>query len=303
MIIPKRLKAGDTVGVIAPSEPMGPDHRKTLEKSFEMMADLGLKIKTASNLYSNSLGYSASAKEKGDDINEMFADPEVDAVISACGGNNAFGCLEYIDYELIKRNPKIAVGLSDACVWLVAINARTGLVTYHHGGLIDSAELKEHDFHMAQFKKTLMDGALGEVDKHSEYRRIRGGCERGELVGGNLPSLCTLVGTEYFPKTEGKILFIEIYCGSTWFDTAEKYIYQLKYHGVFNNTKGIWLGYYGSDTDKMKIEDVIINCLPDYDKPIIRCDDFGHNCQSIVVPIGGEIVFDADNLKIEYLKA
>ena len=303
MIIPAKLKKGDTVGVVAPSEHLDSDHRKRLSESIQLLAGLGLTVKLPKNIYSNSLGYSASAKEKAEDINQMFADPEVKAVISAVGGNNAFGALQYLDYDLIKANPKICVGFSDATVWLEAIYAKTGLVTYHHGAMVDTAETFPRSFQVGQFVKTLMDGRLGEVDKNSEYRTVRPGRAEGILVGGNLPSLSTLVATEYMPQTAGRIVFLEIYAGSSWFDTAEKYIYQLKYHKFFEGVTGLWVGYYSAETAELKIDRVLLECLSDYSFPILKCDDFGHNCENIVVPIGGEIKLDADKKSVEYIKA
>lgn len=298
----EKLKKGDTIGIIAPSEPITEKHKEYMKKSIKIFEDMGFKIKLSKNIYKNTWGYSATPQEKASDINDMFSDKEVKAIISAVGGDNSFNCLGQIDYENIKRNPKIICGYSDATNYLEAIYAKTGLITYHHLEMVGLGRMDKKDFELCQFQKTLIDGTLGEVDKNSEYKILQKGCAEGIIVGGNVPSMVTLLNTEYFPDLTDKILFLEIYASSTDFDLADRYIGVLKYHGVFDKIKGLWIGHYHGDTENTKIEDIFMRHLEEYDFPILKCDDFGHNCEKVVIPIGAKVRLDANNALVTILE-
>ncbi|MBQ2916950.1 MAG: LD-carboxypeptidase [Clostridia bacterium] len=301
-MVPNKLKIGDTIGVIAPSKPITEEYKLYMNKSIKIFEDMGFKIKLSKNIYKNTYGYSATPEEKASDINEMFSNKDVKAIISAVGGDNSFNCLGLIDYENIKKNPKIICGYSDATNYLEAIYTKTGLITYHHAEMIDLGRKSEKDFQLSQFRKVLIDGTLGEVDKNKPYKSLQKGVVEGILVGGNVPSMVTLLNTEYFPDLTDKILFLEVYSRSTDFDLADRYLGVLKYHGVFDKIKGLWIGHYHGDTEDMKIEDVFMRNLKGYDFPILKCDDFGHDCENIVIPIGSKVRLDANNCKVEILE-
>lgn len=299
---PERLKKGDTIGIIAPSNPITKKYKKYLENSIKIFEDMGFKIKLSKNIYKNTWGYTATPEEKASDINNMFLDKEVKAIISAVGGDNSFNCLGLIDYDSIKKNPKIICGYSDATNYLDAIYTKTGLITYHHLEMIDLGKKDKKDFEINQFKKILIDGNTGEIEKNSQYKILKKGTSEGIIVGGNLPSMVTLLNTEYFPDMTDKILFLEVYSVSTSFELADRYIGQLKYHGVFDKIKGLWIGHYHVDTENIKIEDVFMRHLKEYDFPIIKCDDFGHDCEKVVIPIGAKVRLDANNCKVIILE-
>ena len=114
MIIPDKLKKGDIIGVIAPSNSIDENDIEFIQKSSKLFEDLGFNIKLSNFVSSHSLGYSASPLEKAEDINNMFADPNVKAIFCVKGGENSNTTFDYLDYELIKNNPKILCGFSDS---------------------------------------------------------------------------------------------------------------------------------------------------------------------------------------------
>ena len=130
MILPDRLKKGDTIGVVAPSGPIVDDNILEVEKAKEIVENAGFKVKYSKNLFFNTFGYSASPVEKAEDINNMFKDEEVKMIWCAKGGNNSNSTFEYLDYELIKNNPKIICGFSDLTSITNIITEKTGLVTF-----------------------------------------------------------------------------------------------------------------------------------------------------------------------------
>lgn len=299
---PERLKKGDTIGIIAPSNPITERYKEYLNNSIKIFENMGFNIKLSQNIYKNTWGYSATPEEKASDINDMFADKEVKAIISAVGGDNSFNCLGLIDYENIKKNPKIICGYSDATNYLEAIYTKTGLITYHHLEMVDLGKKLNREFELKQFKKTLIDGTIGNIDKNSQYKVLKKGCTEGIIVGGNVPSIVTLLNTEYFPDLTDKILFLEVYSKTTNFELTDRYIGLLKYHGVFDKIKGLWIGHYDADTENTKIEDIFMRHLKEFDFPIIKCDDFGHDCDKIVIPIGAKVKFDANNELVTILE-
>ena len=130
MIIPKKLKKGDIIGIVAPSNPITGENIEEIRKAKEIVEKDGFKVKFSKNLFSNTNGYSSTAKEKAEDINRMFADKEVKMIWCAKGGQNSNSTFEYLDYELIKNNPKIICGYSDITSLTNMITAKTGLVTF-----------------------------------------------------------------------------------------------------------------------------------------------------------------------------
>ena len=130
MIIPEKLKIGDTIGVIAPSSPIIGDNVEELNQAKKIIENLGFKVKYSKNIFSNTNNYSATAKEKADDINEMFADKDIKMIWCAKGGNNSNSTFEYINYDNIKRNPKIICGFSDITSLTNMITEKTGLITF-----------------------------------------------------------------------------------------------------------------------------------------------------------------------------
>ena len=130
MILPDKLKKGDTIGVVAPSGPVLDFNVPEIEKAKEMVENVGFKVKYSKNLFSNTFGYSASPIEKAEDINDMFKDKEIKMIWCAKGGNNSNSTFEYLDYETIKKNPKIICGYSDITSITNIITEKTGLVTF-----------------------------------------------------------------------------------------------------------------------------------------------------------------------------
>ena len=131
MILPKAIKPGDTIGVIAPSNIILEKDEEYIEKSTKLFTDVGYKVKFGKYVRANTLGYGANAKERAEDINDMFADPEIKAIIAVKGGEDCNITFDHIDYELIKNNPKIICGFSDTTALTNAIYSKTGLVTFN----------------------------------------------------------------------------------------------------------------------------------------------------------------------------
>ena len=174
MIIPEKLKIGDTIGVIAPSSPIIGDNVEELNQAKKIIENLGFKVKYSKNIFSNTNNYSATAKEKADDINEMFADKDVKMIWCAKGGNNSNSTFEYIDYDNIKKNPKIICGFSDITSLTNMITEKTGLVTFS-GTNFKTVATDETDYSLKEALKRFVDGSLELGLQGEEYRTIKQG--------------------------------------------------------------------------------------------------------------------------------
>lgn len=178
MILPQKLKIGDTIGVVAPSDPIVGDKIEELEKAKEIVEKDGFKVKFSKNIFSNTNEYSSTAKEKAQDINEMFADKEVKMIWCAKGGENSNTTFEYLDYELIKQNPKIVCGYSDITSLTNMITEKTGLVTFS-GTNFKTIATDETEYSYKEAIKRFVGGSLELGLENEEYTTIQeGNCTR-----------------------------------------------------------------------------------------------------------------------------
>lgn len=301
-MLANKLKKGDTIGIISPSTPINQDRKKIFNKGIKFLNEMGFQTELGKYVFKNTLGYSATKEEKAEDINNMFSNKNIKAVFSSKGGENSFCCLKLINYENIKQNPKIIYGVSDATIYLNAIYAKTGLITFHQSDVKSFAELKNESFEKQDLILRLIDGKIGKVRKNSNWKSLRDGEAEGVIVGGNIKAIINLLNTEYMPNLDNKILFLEAYTKSTPLELIDCYFSILKYHGVFDQIKGLWIGYYAGDTEVAKFEDVVMNNLKEYTFPILKCNDFGHDCENVVIPIGAKMKLDATNCNVEILE-
>lgn len=286
-MIPTKLKKGDTIGVIAPSNYIEKDDLEYINASIALMEASGFKVKFGKYVFENTLGYGTSPEKRAADINWAFKDDEVKAIMCVKGGEDSNTTLDYIDYEMIKKHPKIICGFSDNTSILNAIHEKAGLVTYH-GPTFKSLTSWETGYAYKQFIKTFVEDTesliMGEPE--DEYTTIQAGQATGELVGGNLSLFTKLVCGKYAVNVQNKILFLEELGFEAAPEMVNSNIYYLKQNGVFDRIAGLWIGNY-EHPSKVSIEKIIKNAIGDeYKFPIIKSDNFGHIDKKIIIPIG-----------------
>lgn len=302
MIIPERLKIGDTIGVIAPSSPIVGDNIVELREAKEKIENLGFKVKYSKNIFSDTNVYSATAREKADDINEMFADDEVKMIWCAKGGNNSNSTFEYINYDNIKRNPKIICGFSDITSLTNMITEKTGLVTFS-GTNFKTVATDETDYSLKEVIKRFINGSLEIGTEGEEYKVVKNGCAEGQLIGGNLNLTSGMVSGKYAIDFTDKILFLEELGFETEPAMASNFLYYMKQNGVFDKIKGIWLGNYTHESG-IKLEDILLDTIGgEFKGPIIKSENFGHIDKKTVIPIGTRAKIDTNKeVKIELME-
>lgn len=301
-LLPSKLKIGDTIGIVAPSSPIIGNNIEELNRAKEIVERSGFKVKYSKNIFSNTNGYSATAREKAEDINTMFADKEVKMIWCAKGGNNSNSTFEYIDYELIKKNPKIICGFSDITSITNMITEKTGLITFS-GTNFKTIATDETDFSYKQALSRFVDGNLEFGPENEEYITIQEGKATGELIGGNLSLTRGMVAGKYSLDFTDKILFLEELGFETDPEATSNNVYYMKQNGVFDKIKGLWIGNYEHESG-ISLEKIILDALDgEYKFPIIKSNNFGHIERKTVVPIGTKAEINTDeDVKIKLVE-
>ncbi len=302
MLIPQKLKRGDVIGVVAPSNPITDENIEELERARKIVENAGFKVKYSKNLFSNTNGYSATSKEKAEDINGMFRDKDVKMIWCAKGGQNSNSTFEYLDYDLIKNNPKIICGYSDITSLTNIITAKTGLVTFS-GTNFKTIATDETNHSYNEVIKRFVDGSLELGLEGEKYETLNEGVAEGQLIGGNLSLTRGLVSGKYSIDFTDKILFLEELGIETMPSLASNFLYYMKQNGIFDKIKGLWIGNYEHESG-ISLEKVILDVLEDeYDFPIIKSNNFGHTETKTVIPIGTKAKIDTKNeRKIELIE-
>lgn len=307
-MVASKLIAGDTIGVIAPSG-LIKDY-EMLECAIKNIEERGYKVKLGNNIKKKKWYLAGTDEERCMDLMDCFADPEVKAIFTARGGYGCARILEYIDYELIKRNPKILLGYSDITALHSAIYKHTGLVTFH--GLLTASDLGKKDL-----SKFTLDNMwnMFETEFEPPYLLnnsrdtacINMGKARGKLIGGNLAVICSLMGTKYSYEFEDKILFLEDVGESLY--RLDRYLMQLKLAGVFKKVRGIIFGEF-TDITNSDIKEVnnlmplqlIQDILHDVKTPAIYGFSCGHSPNKSTLPIGVECELNSVNGSLKIVK-
>ncbi len=328
MIIPELLKKGDTVRIIAPSTTGSVLSLENKEIAIKKFNEMGLNV-TFSKNFNETTDYlnCGTIEERVEDLHEAFKDKEVKAIFTVLGGYNANQLLDYIDYDIIKQNPKIFCGFSDITVLSNAIYKKTGLVTYSGPNFSNFAMKTGFDYTLEYFKKMFFTSESYEIENskywsndawykdqsnRKEYQNegtfiINNGVSEGIIVGGNLCTLNLLQGTEYMPSLKDSILFIE--------DDAlsrDDFVYEFDRNlqslinlPDFKYVKGIVLGRAEVESNMTKEKWIaIIKTKKELNNiPVIANADFGHTTPAFTFPIGGKVSVEAkENIKIKILK-
>jgi muramoyltetrapeptide carboxypeptidase len=248
VVKPKRLQPGDTVGIVSPAS--ATFQTVDLQIARESLEALGLKVKVGEHMMDRHGYLGGEDKARAADINAFFADRGVAAVHPIRGGWGSSRLLPYLDFDTIRRNPKIIIGYSDITALLLAIHAKTGLVTFH-----GPIALGRWDTWSVDYVKRVLFNAEQvtyepkrdlDPDRNSltqtEFRvqTITPGKARGRLLGGNLTVMTTIVGSPYLPDWDGAILFTEDVHEEPY--RIDRMLTQLKLAGVLNRIKGFVFG-------------------------------------------------------------
>lgn len=305
-IYPQKLQAGDEVRVIAPAKSFKPsfnEEKKLL--AVKRLEAIGLKVSFGKYVSEVNEFESTTIEHRIEDLHDAFADKNVKAILTVLGGSTSNQLLKYIDYDLVKNNPKILCGLSDITALANAIYCKTGLVTYSgpHFTIFGASNVVEYT--IDYFKKCLFSDGPFEVEpsetfcdkrwgteenKNEGYWIINQGKARGKSIGGNLLTFKYLQGTEFTPDLNESVLFLEDNEKEN-FRAFENQLQSLINQPDFDGVKGIVIGRFQKGSGMTRdLLTTIVKTKKELDNlPVVVNIDFGHTTPMITFPIGGEV--------------
>lgn len=306
LIRARRLEAGVTVGLVAPSSPVPVD---CLHGTVAYLRGRGYEVKLG-NRIGNALGgfLAGTDEERAADINEMIADPQVRMIVPAMGGKGSSHLLPLLDYQGLVADPKILMGLSDPSLLMLAIHARTGLVTFHGPTGMEFGQLGVTPYTDTWMRRALeVPRPLGIIDAERPRETIRGGDPvEGRLLGGHLGTIRALIGTPYEPDWDGALLFFEEI--DTEYHDVDAGLSHLRLAGVLDRIAGLILGscvnveerYWPSEE---RLADVVLRACQRHRFPILGGVDLGHTPDKATLPLGVRARLDADRGELAILEA
>lgn len=300
---PRRLRAGDTIGLINPSGAIY--ERLHYELAHEALGALGLRVKEGPHLRARYGHMAGTPQQRAADIHQHLDDPQVAGILAVTGGSGANRVLPHLDFERFARHPKFLGGFSDLTSLITAVQVRTGLVTFHS----PLGRSEWNAFSVEHFRAVAMEGLAhtmrNEVPKvddlvarEGRIQTVRGGKAQGRLVGGNLAVLTSLAGTPYWPDFDGAILFLE---------DVNEYIYRidrmlstLMLSGALGRLAGVALGGFTDcpvsegSFGTLTLDEVFDDYFAGLGIPVYRGAQFGHVKRKFTIPLGVMAEIDAD---------
>ena len=302
MVYPDKIKEGATIGLVSTSSPITAEREKQCVKAIEGM---GFKVKKAPNITASKGGYMAGEESlRGEILNSMFADKEVDAIFCIRGGDGANRIIDYLDLDVIRDNRKPFVGYSDVSSLHLLFNQKCDMVTFH--GPMVSSNIVDN------FTPEVKEAFFAAINADAEYiykapaghelKVAREGKAEGVMTGGNLTVICASLGTPYDMDTDGKILFIEEV--GEHVGNLDRHVYQLRNAGKFDNIKGIVLGQFTDcreDVPGYDMTRIILDAIGDKDIPVIYNIQSGHDNPMINIPLGAVTCIDTSKKELRFM--
>jgi muramoyltetrapeptide carboxypeptidase len=310
---PRRLRPGDTVGLVAPAT--ATFFPVDIDVAEEALVAMGLKVRRGPHLLDRFGFLAGRDKDRASDINAFFADPAIAGIVALRGGWGCARLLPYLDYGVVAKNPKVVLGYSDITALLNGLQAKTGLVTFH-----GPVGISRWNAFSADAMKRVLFGAeavtfenVRQVDegelaqRANRVRTITAGTARGTMLGGNLTVLTSILGSPYVPDFRDAILFLE--------DTDEapyridRMMTQLKLAGILDQVRGVVFGEctdcepgkgtYGSLT----LEEILADHLTPLRIPAWHNAMIGHIPKQFTIAVGSQVEIDAARGSIRMLEA
>ena len=295
-IKPKRLAAGAKVGIVNPSYWLEPER---MQRAVAVFEELGYEVALGESTKLRDNQCAGSPAERAADIMAMFKDPTIDAIICARGGYGGNRVLPLLDYDIIRKNPKIFIGYSDITGYLSSFAQKSGLITFH-GPMLTTYGTKTIQYNLDTFHQVLsgQDDIRIKSTTACKARSLKPGMASGPLWGGNLTLLIERLGTKDQIDTSGSILFLEDIDEKLY--AFDRMMLHLKSSGSLDQIKGLVIGEmlemgdsktpFGKTTDE-----IVLDVCGDLDIPIISNFPCGHGDYQATLPVSHNLEIHADD--------
>lgn len=283
------LNKGDKVGIISCSNGLSIKRKSIIEELENSLNNIGIKIIKGDTLYAKEGSvFNLTGKERAKALEKLFLDKDIKMIFDVSGGDLANEVLDFLDFNIIEKNPKPFFGYSDLTVILNAIYSKCNITTYNYQ--LRNLASRFKDMQIKNFKSSFLEGK-DDIFK-LKYEWIQGNYLEGIVVGGNIRCLLKLAGTKYMPSFKDKILFLESFSGNQ--AKMITYITQYKNLGVFDEIKGIILGEFTEmerENLKPDILEILKRSIGNSKIPILKTKDIGHSEDAKCIPIGEYLIF------------
>ncbi len=295
IIKPTRLSSGDVIGIVAPA---GPFEMGIFERGVAVVKDMGFEVRVPKNLQQPDRYLAGQDAHRASLLTDMFSSPDIKGIVCARGGYGSIRILDFMDFDRLREHPKIFLGFSDISALISAITARAGLVVFHGPNIttLGTATLQTK----ASFCRAVTSDQPLDI-RPEKSRVVSPGKGTGIVSGGNLATLCHLLGTPYSPIYRGHILVME--------DTGEalyridRMLFQMRMAGCFQGISGVVLGSFRNCGSYEAICEIVRDLFANMPIPIMGGFEIGHGGDNITIPMGIRATLDTDQGALVYHEA
>lgn len=312
VIKPLRLKAGDTIGLVAPGSYIS---ESELQDSIKNLEALGFKVVYSDKILLQNGYFSGTDEQRAEDLTYMFKRSDVAGIVCTRGGYGCARILPLLDYDVIEENPKVLIGYSDVTALNYGIFRKTGLITFH--GPVSISTFNE--FSVNNFKKVLMNPSneivfensnSGEDENPYGVVSIAEGKKKGKLIGGNLSISVSLIGTEFDVDYDDAIIYLEEIGEEPY--RIDRMLTQMIQSEKFEDANGIAMGIFRKCEPKItdpsfsksfSLMDVLKDRLSNLKIPVVYGMSFGHIKDKFTIPFGIEADLDSEKQTITLMES
>ena len=307
-ILPRRLREGDMIGLVTPGSPVTPEQ---LGGCIAKLEDLGFRTTYNDSVLSEYGYFAGTDQERAEELMDMFARDDVDAVWCVRGGYGSIRILDLLDYELIRTHPKVFVGYSDITALITSISQETGLVVFH--GPLGISDFNR--FSVRSMKKVFMEPRDSyrypyrrekDTRDNPEFDRytLTSGTAEGLLSGGNISVLDSMIGTRFEPDFKDRIVYLEEVGEKTY--RVDKMVFHLLSATNLKEAAGIVMGAFGecsiNEPPALSLKTALGDLVKPLGIPASYGLSFGHIKRMITIPTGIRAVMDADQNSLTLLE-
>lgn len=291
-LLPTRLLPGDAVAVVAPSSPF---EREKLLKGISVLQEIGLRPLFKEGIYETRRYLAGSDMHRAQSLHDNFVDPAIKGIFCARGGYGALRLLRLIDFGMVAAHPKVFIGCSDVSILLNVFYSKCGFVTFH-GPMMESLGQATQRTKQALIDALFIDSPVSLTVENKVV--VRSGKSFGVVSGGNLTTLCHMVGTSYMPDFKGHIVLLEDVGEQPY--RIDRMLTHMRMAGCFKGLAGLALGSFKDCGDPDQIYRIFEDIFSDDSIPILAGFDVGHGEPNLTVPIGVRATLDSDKGHLLY---
>ena len=297
MIIPPYLKEGDTVAIVCTARKIS---KKELDPAIKLLTHWGLKVKLGDTVGKEYHQFGGTDVQRAEDLQEMLGDKEVQAIWCARGGYGTVRMIDEVNFSSIETNPKWIIGYSDPTVLHCHIH-NLGVATIHGQMCL---EIENKTEATRDTLKNILFGNYDAIKFASDFKLNRTGHAKGQLIGGNLSVLSSVLGSKSTIKTEGKILFLEDL--DEYLYHIDRMVHNIKRNGFFKNLAGLVIGGLTDMHDNtspfgQSAEEIIANAVKEFNFPVCFNFPAGHSKDNRALIFGAEteLIVTKDNVVLK----